>query len=464
MNALGDHLLSSQSSSGARATVSDPAAALLTDQLIAAASERASLVERVARKSSPVVAVTLPMSTEALVMLVAAIVADHTICFLDPAAPDERRRAISEGLRPDVVVDSDGVRASDEASSEASEHDEAREPGYVALSSGSTGGAPKAVLTSWSTVAAFVRDGAEALELDETSVFAEISHIAYDMSMTNLLVALASGAAVHVSSALGDRLRPLRFVDRVRATHVRMAPRFIDLAVAERRQTGPGTLRVWGSGGDRLFAVQAEQVHGLGVPLVINTYGTSETAGFASAARISRGGTIPTVHGSVSIGVGRVGAWHAEVIAHEGGDMLAIRTPHQGAGYLFGEAGSYPRWVGDDVVVTGDIGARVANQLFCLGRSGRRVKRSAVFVDLDEIDATIRSKHGFASFTIATQDGTLATVVESGSVDVDEMRRALTSLLRPDMLPERLIPVGQLPRLGNGKIDHVAVQVLIENG
>jgi acyl-coenzyme A synthetase/AMP-(fatty) acid ligase len=462
MSALADHLLSRRSSSGA--TINDPATELTMDELITAASERARLVEKVGRKSSPVVAVTLPLSTQALVMLVAAIIADHTICFLDPAAPEGRRHAIAASLRPHVVVDSDGVRGPDETSWAAQEQDQSREPGYVAVSSGSTGGAPKAVLTPWSTVAEFVPDGAEALELDETAVFAELSHIAYDMSMTNLLVALASGATVRVSSALGDRLRPLRFVDRVGATHVRVAPRFIDLAVAERRPAAPGTLRMWGSGGDRLFAVQAQQVHDLGIPLVINTYGTSETAGFASAARVRRGETLPTVHGSISIGIGHVGGWRAELLAHEGGDMLAIRTPHRAAGYVFGEADGYPRWVGDDVVVIGDVGARVADQLFCLGRAGRRVKRSATFVDLDEIDATIRSKHGFASFTIATQDGVLASVVESGSVDVDEFRRALASLLRPDMLPERLIPVGQLPRLGNGKIDHTAVRVLVEGG
>jgi hypothetical protein len=40
----------------------------------------------------------------------------------------------------------------------------------------------------------------------------------------------------------------------------------------------------------------------------------------------------------------------------------------------------------------------------------------------------------------------------------------LASLLRPDMLPERLIPVSQLPRLGNGKVDHTAVHVLVEDG
>ncbi len=100
MNALADRLLSRRASLGAGATINDPATQLGTDELLTAASEHARLVERVGRKSSPVVAVTLPLSTDALVMLVAAITADHTICFLDPSAPEDRLRAITAVFDP----------------------------------------------------------------------------------------------------------------------------------------------------------------------------------------------------------------------------------------------------------------------------------------------------------------------------------------------------------------------------
>ena len=53
--------------------------------------------------------------------------------------------------------------------------------------------APKGVLSPWSTIAAFAPFGADAFELDRDSAWAEISHLSYDMAMTNLLV--ACGAA-----------------------------------------------------------------------------------------------------------------------------------------------------------------------------------------------------------------------------------------------------------------------------
>ena len=122
------------------------------------------------------------------------------------------------------------------------------------------------------------------LELDEGAAWAEVSHLSYDLAMTNLLIALATGCSIHVSSSLGDRLRPLGFTEKVGATHLRVAPRFIDLAANERPGAAARSLRVWGSGGDRLSAAAARQVFDLGVPTVVNTYGTSETVGFASAA------------------------------------------------------------------------------------------------------------------------------------------------------------------------------------
>jgi hypothetical protein len=152
------------------------------------------------------------LSTDALVMLAAAIVGDFSLCFLDPAAAD-RRRAVLDVLCPDVLVEGTTTRAQAGTKPAARDH----QPGYVAMSSGSTGGGPKAVLSPWSNIDAFVAAGAEALELDRGSVWAEVSHPSYYVSMTNLLVALATGCSIRLSSSLGDRLRPLGFSDRVGA-------------------------------------------------------------------------------------------------------------------------------------------------------------------------------------------------------------------------------------------------------
>ena len=438
--------------------IADRRTSVGADGLVGAAEELRLALVGAAGVPRPLVAVSLPLSTDAVVALVAAILGDLSVCFVDPSAAEEHRRTLLQALHPDVVLDRSGIRAVASSSSRSS-----LEAGYVAMSSGSTGGGPKGVLSSWAGIDAFVPHGAAALDLDASSVWAEVSHLSYDLAMTNLLVALSAGASVQVSSSLGDRLRPLGFCARVSATHLRLAPRFIDLAAAERVDAAPRSLRVWGSGGDRLTATDARRVFDLGVATVVNTYGTSETIGFASAARFDAGDDLPSVHGALGIGRGTVGAWRTSLSAAD--EMLAIESPHLPGGYLFGAPnGEFPRWDDPERVLTGDLGARRGEELFCLGRAGRRVKRSASFVDLDVLDAEVKQAFGLATFTAATPAGDLVSLVEGPGTHLDDLRRRLPTVLRPDSVPDVLVPVAQLPRLGNGKIDQAAAQALAEGG
>lgn len=459
MNAFAEVVLSARANRSHRLAVADGRGALTHADLVAAARVEAATIRRAVARPSPVVAICLPLSTDSVVSLLAAILGDYSLCFLDPSATADRRDAVLAALRPDLTKDSQGVRLS------APHVDPAAisEPGYVARSSGSTGLGPKGVLASWSAVAAFAPAGAEALEVDHGAVWAEISHPAYDMAMTNLLVALASGAAIHLSSALGDQLRPLRFIDRVAATHVRLAPRFIELANAERRPLGGLPLRVWGSGGDRLLVAHADRVFAFGIPTVINTYGTSETVGFASSARLVASSSVPSLRGCAPIGRGRVGRWRTRLVDSEAGHMLSVSSPHLPDGYLFGVASDYPRWADAGTVLTGDIGAQVDGDLFCLGRTGRRVKRRGSFVELDEIDMVLRGARAVASFTVATLSGDLLSMVEGDDAQIAGLRRELATSLRPESVPDEVVAVERLPRLANGKIDQSAASALAES-
>ncbi len=441
--------------------IADRRTSVGADGLVGAAEELRLALVAAAGVPRPLVAVSLPLSTDAVVALVAAILGDLSVCFVDPSAAEEHRRSLLQALHPDVVLDRSGIRAVASSSSRSD-----LEAGYVAMSSGSTGGGPKGVLSSWSGIDAFVPHGAAALDLDASSVWAEVSHLSYDLAITNLLVALAAGSSLHLSGSLGDRLRPLGFSTRVGATHLRLAPRFIDLAANERDGTSPRTLRVWGSGGDRLSAADAQRVFDLGVATVVNTYGTSETIGFASAARFDADDDLPTVHGALGIGRGTVGAWRTSLLPEDdAADMLTIESPHLPGGYLFGSPnGEFPRWEGRERVLTGDLGARRGEELFCLGRAGRRVKRSASFVDLDALDAEVKQAFGLATFTAVTPEGDLVSLVEGPSTDLGDLRRRLPTVLRPDSVPDVLVPVAQLPRTGNGKIDQAAAQLLAEGG
>lgn len=461
MTALAD-LVRSASARSADAVVADARTASPTADVLREAEEVARELALAGERQRAVVAVVLPASVEAVTHLLAAVLADHVVCFLDPA---DRRRAdaVLNAFGPDVVVDRDGLHPQPPGRRRPA----GARGGYVAMSSGSTGGGPKGVLTTWACLADFAPHGAAALDVGPGAAWAEPNHPSYDLALTNWLVALTSGASLHVSGSLADRVRPLAFVQRRGATHVRLAPGYIDLAAAEAARGTPCGVRVWGSGGDRLTPERAVSVLGsLGAHTLVNTYGTSETAGFASAAAYASVEDLLVQDGSVSVGSGRLGPWHVELVADDvwgtGSDVIAVHSPHVGSDYLFGGGGhAYPRWE-PGRVVTGDRGVVVDGGLFCLGRVGRLVKRSAGFVNLDDVDTVLRGVRGVDSFTVATRAGLLVTLVEGGTHPLDAVREELASRLSPAVLPDWFVPVVRLPRLGNGKADHAGALELAE--
>lgn len=466
MNALA-RLLRSSASRAEGSVVTDARTSLTLGDAVRQGDEIAREVARIATRRCPMVAVVLPSSVEAVTQLLAAVLGDHNVCFLDPSNR-QRTDAVLSSLDPDVVVDASGLhpRRGDASPAARSRSQLSGTTGYVAMSSGTTGTGPKGVLTSWECLAAFVPHGVAALQVEQRSRWAEPNHPSYDLAITNWLVALGGGASLHVSSALKDRMRPLAFVARRGATHVRWAPGYVDLAAAEARRGTRCEVRIWGSGGDRLSVAHATTVLGLGVTALINTYGTSETAGFASTATYTSTSDLRALDGSVSIGRGRLGPWRVELEPEQVGDapsdVLTVHSPHVGDGYLFGgQEQDYPRWeLGR--VVTGDIGVEADGDLFCFGRVGRLVKRKASFVNLDDVDAVLRELRGLATFTVATRAGSLVTLIEGEGHPIAGVRDDLATRIGPGVLPDAFVQVPALPRLGNGKADQAGALLMAE--
>ena len=459
-NPLADRIRSVRSRPRSGARVADRRTSLTDGDLLAAAGEASRHLRHDARRERPMVAAVLPLSTDALVLLVAAVLGDFSLCFVDPAGTAERRAGIIGALAPDVVVDAAGTSVADR--SDRPDRQE-RGAGYVAMSSGSTGGGPKGVLSSWTSIGAFVPFGAEALELDASAAWAEVSHLSYDLAMTNLLIALATGCSVHVSSSLGDRLRPLGFTERVGATHLRAAP-----GSSTSPRTSVRGLRTGACGCGAPAATGCPRPAPGRSSTSASPRSSTPTGPARPSASPAPPGCAPVTRcrpcTAPSPSAGDSWAPGARALHERGPDsMLGIESPHLPDGYLFGRApGDYPLWEGTDRVLTGDLGAQLDGDLYCLGRAGRRVKRSASFVDLDQIDAMLRERHGLTSFTVSTPAGRLVTLVEGQPGRLAEVARLLPGELRPDTLPDELVPVRALPRLGNGKTDQAEAQRLAE--
>ena len=111
-----------------------------------------------------------------------------------------------------------------------------------------------------------------------------------------------------------------------------------------------------------------------------------------------------------------------------------------------GASEDYPRWT-EAGVVTGDVGARAGDLLFCLGRAGRRVKRHGRFLDLDALDALVGRALGAASYSVLVEGGELVTLVETQTAQAADLRSTLAGEVGPGQLPDRLLGVPTLPRL-----------------
>ena len=92
----------------------------------------------------------------------------------------------------------------------------------------------------------------------------------------------------------------------------------------------------------------------------------------------------------------------------------------------------------------------------------RLVKRSASFVNLDDVDVLLRDLRGLASYTVATREGSLVTLVEGSGNALAGVRDDLATLVAPAVLPDAIVPVSSLPRLGNGKADQAGALLLAE--
>jgi hypothetical protein len=113
-------------------------------------------------------------------------------------------------------------------------------------------------------------------------------------------------------------------------------------------------------------------------------------------------------------------------------------------------------------VVTGDLGVEAAGDLFCFGRVGRLVKRSASFVNLDDVDGVLRELRGLSTYTVATREGSLVMLVEADGQPLAGARDDLATRVAPAVLPDILVEVPALPRLGNGKADQAGALLLAE--
>ncbi|WP_280403947.1 non-ribosomal peptide synthetase/type I polyketide synthase [Nocardia brasiliensis] len=436
-----------------------------------------------------VVALLLPRGRELIAAILAVAKTGAAFLPLDLDAPPERIRFVLDDIRPRLVIRSDewtGTECSaeqivlDQAGTDLEwpehdlAHDERRgaisldQPAYVVYTSGSTG-KPKGVMVTHRGIAGLVHTAEKHFQADESSNVLQLSSPGFDIGIIELCTSLLCGGTLVVAPAEQLRLgKPLiELCARQRVTHMMIAP------------TALSALPVDSLPSVRVLAVGAEAVpQALAAQwspgrIMLNGYGPTE-ATVCVTLSTPLDGTRPPPIGRPIIGVRcQILDDALRPVPPDEVVELYLDGPGLARGYVARPATTAARFVanpadpaGARMYRTGDLVRRQPDgDLVYVGRADDQIKLDGVRIELGEVEAALGTHPAIHACAVTVREDRpgiryLAAYFVASAVHAPtpaELREHLRSVLPASMIPSRYVPVTELPRTLNGKIDRTAL-------
>jgi amino acid adenylation domain-containing protein/non-ribosomal peptide synthase protein (TIGR01720 family) len=433
-------------------------------------------------------------SVDAVVMMLGILEAGAAWLPLDPKLPKARLNTLIEDARPRFVLapsslieqaPGQAVSLDVEAPLVPPSGSCGDAPAYVMHTSGSTG-KPKGVIVSNRALANHALATAGRYELSPGDRVLHFASLAFDVAIEEIFPALLAGATVVVRPP-GDVPTIAEFdaiLREQRITVVNLPASYWHEWVAEIDRglvQLPPHLRLVVVGSERLLAalVSAWSRHVGSRVRLLNAYGTTETTitstVYDAGASVSRD-AVDVAIGKPLQGV-RVYVVDSQMqllpvgVAGEaliGGASIAL-------GYLNQLAETAARFIPDlfhespgaRCYRTGDrMRWRPDGNLEFLGRLDEQIKIRGFRVEPGEIEAVLRRHPPVADAAVVTHkvEGRvlLAAFITPREVDVERLKTALAECLPSYMVPSVFVPLRELPRMANGKLDRHALASFVD--
>ncbi|GAA1387178.1 non-ribosomal peptide synthetase [Catellatospora chokoriensis] len=430
------------------------------------------------------VAVCLPRTSRLLPALLGVLRTGAAYLPLDPEHPEARRDGLLADARPAAVLtaDGDGVTVLDETMAATDDPAAAlpvtgdlatrptvvggpaapgrHEPGlcYVIYTSGSTG-RPKGVAVEHRSVVNLLHALPEVVPTGPGDVWLAVASAAFDMSVPELWLPLATGGTVVLATAeqARDGELLLKLLRLTGVTHAHLTPstwrRLVDAGFAE-----PGVIAVCGA--EALPAPLAVELRSRTKRLV-NLYGPTETTVWSTAADLT---------GDAPVTIGRPLANTTAYVL----DAALRPVPHGIVGELcLGGAGVARGYLGRPELTaarfvdtawgrlyrTGDRVRRLPDgSLEFHGRADDQLKVRGHRIEPGEVEAHLRAAGSVVDAAVtASADGDALVAYIVGAPDPVRLREQLAAGLPGYLVPSVFTLVEQLPRNANGKLDRAAL-------
>jgi amino acid adenylation domain-containing protein len=404
-------------------------------------------------------------------------------CAQEVNSPLERRRRIVETYNPDVVIAS--AQTPNELNTNSrflyieslsdlplQKIQEAHEIAYVVFTSGSTGD-PKGVMVGRRAFSHFIKVSRSHFDAGPGDRWAQFSNIGHDLAIMDTFMALTTGATLVPFVSERERIMPATAVRDHAITLWQSVPSVVDLMIraGHVRAELLRSLRIMSFCGAPLLPYHCRDLFAAHPSLIIfNTYGTTETTGFNTFQRLENHTYRDFADGSMALGTNLPG-WR---LVLDGGDNpiegeILIESQYLALGYwsnpeLTGarfSASPKPTSPDSRLYRTGDLARRSGARVFFHGRNDRQIKIHGNRVELDEIDAAIRSCAGLPSCTLMLDDLLCTLLAAPRLPDTLALRRALKAFLPSFAIPTVWHFAEDLPRNPNGKVNYPAVATIL---
>jgi amino acid adenylation domain-containing protein len=465
-------------------------------QLDARSNRLARLLEDAGCVRGDRVAVLMPKSPMAIVAILGIYKADCIFVPLDPSSPPARLQRVLDSADARVLLTAAGVDAvACQLSANAirlalddlrmyhdgpvDSHNSPQDPAHLLFTSGSTG-APKGVIITHANVRHFVDWAVRYFGISTSDRISGHSPLHFDLSTFDLFGTFAAGAELHlVPPELS--VFPQKMAEFIRTSEltqwfsVPSALNYMAKFDCVEQDDFPTLKRLMWCG--EVFPTPALIYWMKRLPHVTftNLYGPTE-ATIASGYHTLRR---PPDHPKAEVPIG-TGCDGEELLVLD--ERLAPAAPGVvGDLYIRGVGLSPGYWrdaertaaafianprgkdANDRLYRTGDLARLGADGLvYFVGRADSQIKSRGYRIELGEIEAalsTLDALQEAAVLGIPTSgfEGTLiacAYAPRSGrQVSPGDVRKALSALVPPYMLPSRWLPLPALPKNATGKID-----------
>jgi len=451
-----------------------------------AGSLRAALAPRVA----PRVGLLLDRSADLVASVLATLTSGGTFVALDPEQPDDRLADMVADAGVDVVVTSAAHvgRASslgppvilsetlDPAlDGRSMAHRSGAGAAYVVFTSGTTG-RPKGCVNTLDGLANRVAWMADRYGIGVDDVILHKTPLSFDVSVWELVLPLATGAAVVVAPP-GAHRDP-EMVDALVREHgvttIHFVPSMLAALLDLVTPRWPSVRHVLCSG-EALSVDLATRAHRAIAAPVHNLYGPAEaaidvTAGdHAEQADHVGGAPIGAPVPGVLLRV--LDPWLRAVEVGGTGELY-LGGVQVAQGYSMRSDLTAERFVADPggagrLYRTGDLVTLTEAGLLYRGRADEQVKVHGVRIELGDVEAALRRVAGVAAAAADVVDDRLVGyVVALPGTTFDQVaaHRELRTMLSEAMVPSRLMVVDHVPTTANGKLDRSALRAVASSG